>query len=148
METGNLLNDYLLHDFDQCEICKAAGVKHYDVVINNIIKERKRKEKQEPEARTAKLYPPTSHPGPPEFDVSPVSNEEAASLAAWFKEHGKAGVWSFGKEDSRRLGVGDTHVAAVLRRMRQDKLLVTKEKFEELLKECSERKALAAYDVL
>ena len=26
MEAGNLLNDYLNHDFDQCETCKAAGV--------------------------------------------------------------------------------------------------------------------------
>lgn len=148
MEAGKLLNDYLLHDFDQCEICEVAGVKHYNVVINNIIKERKRKEKQEEEARAAKLCPPTPRPGPPEFDLSPVSNDGAASLTAWFKEHGKVGNWSFGKEDSRRLGVGDTQVAAVLRHMRQNKLLVTKEQFEDLLKECSERKALAAYDVL
>jgi hypothetical protein len=148
METGNLLNDYLLHDFDQCEICKAAGVKHYDVVINNIIEKRKRKEKQEAEARTAKPSPPKPLAGSQEFNLSPVSNEEAASLAAWFKEHGKAGLWSFGKEDSLRLGVSPTHIAAVLRHMRQNKQLVTKEQFEELLKECSERTAMAAYDVL
>ena len=41
-----------------------------------------------------------------------------------------------------------THVAAVLRHMQQNKQLVTKEQFEELLKECSEQKTLAAYDVL
>ena len=148
METGNLLNDYLLHDFDQCEICKAAGVKHYDAVINNIIEKRKRKEKQEAEARTAKPSPPKPLAGSQEFNLSPVSNEEAAGLAAWFKEHGKAGLWSFGKEDSLRLGVSPTHVAAVLRHMQQNTLLVTKEQFEELLKECSEQKTLAAYDVL
>jgi hypothetical protein len=51
MEAGNLLNDYLNHDFDQCETCKAAGVQHYETIINNIIKRREDEKRRKEDER-------------------------------------------------------------------------------------------------
>ena len=150
LEAGNLLNSYETHDFENCEICEAAGIgMHYRELLRRMAEKERERENRKREEERGKTIPTTAPTAAPIlFDFSPVSNEEAASLGAWLKERGKVGDWSFGKEDSRRLGVGDNHVAAVLRHMRQNGTAVTKEQFIDLLVECAERRTLAAYDVL
>ena len=83
-----------------------------------------------------------------QFDLSPISKEESTDLAGWFKESGKVGEWQFTAEDRTRLGVNTTQVGFVLRYMRQNSTAVTKQQFEELLRECAQKKSIAAYDVL
>jgi hypothetical protein len=58
-DTASLVNDYALHEFAHCEVCKEHGLLHYDDVIGEMIEkdraEEERRVREAEEARLAKL---------------------------------------------------------------------------------------------
>lgn len=86
------------------------------------------------------------------YDIQQKSIEKFREQAKWLTDNGKLGDWSLSYEERREYenyGATIDHIAAVIRYIREDGLLVSKQTFIDLIVECAalpaETAAVAAH---